>query len=282
MSEKGSNTTYGGSSSSASGMVTVQPLMRTEAEQQQINQIRLESEMDKQRMLALVDQRHQDFANFVAGQMQQADQRQPHVTYNVYSGGSNPPAPPPAPLALADTKPSQQIQALERKLEEERQQSQLRLHEATASAKQTVNQQMLEMKGEVLRAQDMARAVAAASTDEIRANRGRQAWGEQFALELRDARSQVASLQANNQAFFEQQVRNEVAKAERINAAARSAPPPEKRKKAAKLEQAATSSGPPPPPAPPGGGKVTLPAILFKALRVTSRPAHRSQALARR
>ena len=42
------------------------------------------------------------------------------------------------------------------------------LHGATAASKQTVNQKMAEMVGEVKRAEQMARAAATSSTDEIR------------------------------------------------------------------------------------------------------------------
>ena len=205
MSTKRPNVTFGGSSSSgggsggggggsAGGMATVEPLMRTEAQQQQINQVRLEAEMYQARLLARVEQRNQDFANFVGSRMQGMEQRQPHVTYNVYTGGGQPPPPPPPPAATA-MESNEQLQALERKLQEERQQSQLRLHEATASAQQTVNQKMLEMQGEVKRAQGMARSAAAASTDDIRRNRGTQAWSDTLTEELHNAKKQVTNLQ---------------------------------------------------------------------------------------
>ena len=161
MSNKRPNTSFGGSSSSGggggsggAGAVADQPLMRTDAQQQQINQVRLEAEMYNMRMAADIEQQKQDFANFVGSRMQEMNSRQPHVTYNVFTGGS-PPPPPPPPAATVD--PMQQLRALEKKFDQEKEQSRLRLDEATASAQQTVNQKMLEQQGEVKRAQDLAR-----------------------------------------------------------------------------------------------------------------------------
>ena len=54
-------------------MVTVEPLMRTEAQQMQIDQIRLDAEMYQARLLANVEQRNQDSANFVGTSMQHVD-----------------------------------------------------------------------------------------------------------------------------------------------------------------------------------------------------------------
>ena len=125
--------------------------------------------------------------------------------------------------------PQMQIQALERRLEEEGQQSQQRLHEATAANKQSVNQQMAEITGEIQRATDLARATgaAASSTDDIQKNRGTQQWKEQLVAELRSARgaaaaaqSQVTTMRSEKQAFFEQQLENELEWARRARSAA--------------------------------------------------------------
>ena len=159
--------------------------------------------------------------------MQQAAQRQPHVTYNVFTGGQ-PPPPPPSPTAT-QVQPTQQLEALQRRLEQEREQSQLKLHEVTASTQQTVNQQMMELQGRVMRAEEIARSAAAASTDEIRANRGTRAWNEALAEELRSAKRQVLSMQDEKKAFFEQQMANEIEKGARKSEVASSSAPPETR-----------------------------------------------------
>ena len=68
-------------------MVTVEPLVRTEAQQQQINQERLEAEMSNMRMIANLQQQNQDFAAFVGSKMEEIQSRQPHASYHVYNGG---------------------------------------------------------------------------------------------------------------------------------------------------------------------------------------------------
>ena len=169
--------------------------------------------MYHRKLLADNAQRNQDFANFVGASMQEMAQRQPHVTYNVFTGGQ-PPPPPPSPTAI-QVQPTQQLEALQRTLEREREQSKLKLHEVTASTQQSVNQQMMEMQGRVMRAEEIARSAAAASTDEIRASRGTRAWNEALAEELRAAKREVQNMQEEKRAFFEQQMANEVEKASR-------------------------------------------------------------------
>ena len=67
-----------------------QPLMRTEAEQLEINQKRLEAELYQMKLIASQQAQHLQVANFVGASMQRQEQKQPHVTYNVYSGGGPP------------------------------------------------------------------------------------------------------------------------------------------------------------------------------------------------
>ena len=65
MSSKRPNTFEGGSSSSGqdpssgAGAMAVEPVMRTQAQQQQINQVRLEAETYQMKLLAGIDQRNQ-------------------------------------------------------------------------------------------------------------------------------------------------------------------------------------------------------------------------------
>ena len=102
-----------------------QPLMRTEAEQLAINQTRLEAELYQLWILANQQSQQPRVAEFVGATMGQQEQRQPHATYNVFTGnGRSPPAPPAPAVAPVAVNPTRQIQALERRLQEERQQSQ--------------------------------------------------------------------------------------------------------------------------------------------------------------
>ena len=113
--------------------------MRTEAEQLEINQKRLEAELYQVELIASQQAQQQRVADFVGRGMQQEQQRQPHVTYNVFTGG--PPSPPPAPPAsLVAVDPNREVEALERRLQQEKQQSEQKLHEAMAASKQTANQ----------------------------------------------------------------------------------------------------------------------------------------------
>ena len=184
--------------------------------------------------------------------MQQNEQKQPHVIYHVYNGGGPPPAPPPAPAAVPVMNPMEQI---ERRLREMRERDEQKLHEATAATKQSVNQKMLEIEGEVKRAADLARAASAAasSTDDIRKNRGTQAFNEQLQAELRSVketarnenamlRSQLATMEQDKKAFFEQQLENELERARRA------------KKRNDTLTATSSTSGPPPPPPPPATG----------------------------
>ena len=222
-------------------MLPIENMVRTEAQQREINQTRLDAELHRIRLEANFQAQQAQFAEFMGAAMQREEARKPHVTYHVYSGGSPPPPPPPSPAAVD---PNREVVALERRLEQERQQSQLMLHEATASTKASVNAVVSQMQGEVKKAQDMARAAAAASTDEIRENRGRPEWTDALALELREARGQITTMQDERKAFLEQQVANEVEKAKRA-------------KKRNDELTASSSSGPPPPP--PDAGRVKKP-----------------------
>ena len=143
------------------------PLMRTEAEQAGINQKRLDAELYQLRMIASVQAQQQQVADFVGAAMRREQERQPHATYHAFARGG-PPAPPAPPAAPVAVDPNRQIAALERRLEEEKQQSRQKLHEVTAASQQTVNQKMAEMQGEVKKAEEMARAAAAASSTDQR------------------------------------------------------------------------------------------------------------------
>ena len=73
-------------------------------------------------------------------------------------------------------------------------------------------------------------------------------WNEALVEELRSAKRQVLGLQGERQAFFEQQMANEVEKASRKAASSNQR---SKKKKEVTVEEASSSSKPPPPP--PGG-----------------------------
>ena len=126
------------------------------------------------------------------------------------------PAPPPG------LDPQAQVQMLQKQLEQQRQQSAQQLHEVTSAAKQSVNEQFLQAQAEAAkRAQlEKSAAAAAASTDDIRRQRGTLAWNQALAAELKAAREETraalreaSAMKQEKQAFFEQQMENEVAKA---------------------------------------------------------------------
>ena len=81
-----------GGDAGAGAVIAGVPLMRTEAEQMEINQKRLEAELYQLRMQAGVQAQQANFANFMGSKMSEDEKRQPHVTYNIYNG-QQPPAP---------------------------------------------------------------------------------------------------------------------------------------------------------------------------------------------
>ena len=115
------------------------PLMRTEAEQMEINQKRIEAEIYQLRVQANVQAQQTNFANFMGSKLAQDEKQQPHVTYNIFNGQS-PPPPPPAANPAIRVNPNLEIQALQQKLVDERELSNVKLHEATSAAKLTVNE----------------------------------------------------------------------------------------------------------------------------------------------
>ena len=113
--------------------------MRTEAEQMEINQKRIEAEIYQLRVQAGVQAQQTNFANFMGSKMKEDEKQQPHVTYNIFNGQS-PPPPPPAANPAIRVNPNLEVQALYQKLVEERELSNVKLHEATAAAKLSVNE----------------------------------------------------------------------------------------------------------------------------------------------
>ena len=93
------------------------PLMRSEAEQMEINQRRVDADLYQLRSLAGVQTQQQDFAEFMCRSMRRDEQKQADVIYNVYNGKLRKEPPPdgtpdPTPMNV-------EIQALQRKLEED-------------------------------------------------------------------------------------------------------------------------------------------------------------------
>ena len=103
--------------------------------------------MYNMKMLASIEQRNQEFANLIGSRMQQMEQRQPHIIYKTITEGKPPQVVPPTPIPSSN--PREELLALERRLEQEKRSSKVRLHEATASARESVNRQVLELQGEV-------------------------------------------------------------------------------------------------------------------------------------
>ena len=82
----------------------MQPLIRTEAEQLEINQKRLEAELYQLRLMANQKSQQQRVAEFVGSAMDQEEQSRPHAIYNVFTGDPPAPlAPPAAPVAVDPT-----------------------------------------------------------------------------------------------------------------------------------------------------------------------------------
>ena len=87
--------------------------MRTEAEQMEINQKRIEAELYQLRMQAGVQAQQHNFANFMGSKMKEDENKQAHVTYQIFNG-QPPPAPPPPPSIAIKDDPSIEIQALQK------------------------------------------------------------------------------------------------------------------------------------------------------------------------
>ena len=157
-----------------------QPLMVTEAQQTMIDETRLQAELHREQLTQTQKMQNEAFAQFAGATMQQQNQGQPHVTYNVFNGGGpNPPAPPSVPVSIPVKIPVDEIE--KRIREEYDQQLSVRL----AAEQKSLHQKFLETQSEVMRAREMAAASAArASTDEIRENRNTQVFRQQLGAEL--------------------------------------------------------------------------------------------------
>ena len=229
--------------------------MRTQAQQLQIDQIRIDAEMYRKE----TEQRHQDqiqqLAQFVGASFQQQQQNQPHVIYTRMSGNPPPPAPPPPPQPNTSY-----FDNFARRMQQLREEDERKLHHEMAATQQSVRQIVDQKEGEVLKAQEMAKAAmatAAASTDEIRMGRKTKQWNDELTAELRGAKEanvaqqqQIANMQRDAFQFFEQQRDNAVTKAQR-----------EKER----LDAATASSSTKRPPPPPGGTRE-------KVANTTSKP----------
>ena len=147
--------------------IPIQPLMQTEAEQTMIDQTRVDAEIHRIRVTQAEQMQKESVAQFAGASFQRQEQRQPHVIYHMYNEGQAP-VPPPVPQVVPPT-PIQvldPIERLDRRLKE--MQEKQKLHVATASGQQSVNQTVSQMEGEVRKAQEMARSatIAAASSAE--------------------------------------------------------------------------------------------------------------------
>ena len=142
---------------------------------------------------------------------------------NVYYPGTpeKKPPPDPDPEPIAVKRNSEEIQALQQKLEAEKEISREKLHEATSAAKLTVNQHMLDTIAERVKVERLKVALNA-STDEIRRGRAAQSFNEQLTTELKETRQTANSskmeadrLNTEKRDFLEQQMTNEMEKAKR-------------------------------------------------------------------
>ena len=167
------------------------PLMRTQAEQVEINQTRIDAELYQLQIRAGVQQQQQDFAEFMGRSFRRGEEKQAHNVYNVFYNGPEkkpPPDPdPPEPIGVRI-----EVQALREKLEAEKEISREKLHEATSAAKLTVNQHMLDTIAERVKVERLKVALNA-STDEIRRGRAAQSFNEQLTTELKETRQTANS-----------------------------------------------------------------------------------------
>ncbi len=85
-----------------------------------------------------------------------------------------------------------EIQALQQKLEAEKEISRVKFHEATSAAIQTVNQHMLETIAERANVERLKFALNA-STDEHRKGRAAQSFNDQLTTELKETRQTTKS-----------------------------------------------------------------------------------------
>ena len=60
--------------------------MRSEAEQMEINQRRIDAELLQLRIITGLQTQQQEFAEFMGRSMRRDEQTQAHVIYNVYNG----------------------------------------------------------------------------------------------------------------------------------------------------------------------------------------------------
>ena len=104
--------------------------------------------------------------------------------------------------------PQAEMQMLQQQLEQQRQQDAQQLHEVTSAAKQSVNEQFLNMQAEAAKRAELGKstAAAAASTDDIRRQRGTLAWNQALAAELKATREEASALKNEKQAVFQQQM----------------------------------------------------------------------------
>ena len=100
----------------SSGGSVPEPAMRTQAEQIEINHVRLQAELYRLQMDAKIHPQQQEFAQHMGGALQREQRQQPQVNYNIYnnagpSSEGKPPFPAPALIPVVD--PTLQAQALQ-------------------------------------------------------------------------------------------------------------------------------------------------------------------------
>ena len=177
--------------------------MRTQAEQLEIDQRRLEAEVYFAQLKADRQTQQQQFANFMGQAM--TEQQNLSGKYNAMTqpkmgGVSVEKAAPIFSMPATPSKaqsfgpsmgdPQAEVLLIQKQVEQEREQARQKLHEVTSAAKQTVNEHFLQMASEAAKKEELARsaAAAAATTDEIRKQRGTVAWNESLTSELKAAR----------------------------------------------------------------------------------------------
>ena len=100
----------------------------------------------------------QQIAAFLGANMQEDKERQPHVNYHVYTGGSPPPPPVTAPIPREAAPIDIMAHRIRLKREAEA------LHQRTAAAQISVNQHVSQIEGRIREAQRIASAASASAS----------------------------------------------------------------------------------------------------------------------
>ena len=149
--------------------------MITQAQQQQIEQTRIDAEMYQRETENRVQSQFDEFANFMGVQFkQQKDLLESYAS----SAGYPPPPPGPSPAPAIAINQQPRLDEIARKMQQQFNERERSLHEEMAATRQSAKQVIDQQAGEIQRA-------SAASTDEIRKRRELEEFAQQLANGLK-------------------------------------------------------------------------------------------------